>query len=225
MVDKAQAATAEQTVALPGEPVTAPLIARLARRLPDLDREIKDLDKQLGARFAEHPDARPITSLDGFDPILGAQLLAGTGSDLQAAFRSSGHLAAYAGLAPVPRDSGRIRGNLHCPQCYHRGLRRVFYLAALSAIKRPDSPSRAFYLRKRSEGKRHTQALIALAPRLVDVIWACCATAASSTPHHQSRPLPSLDRLIETPRQSATLKSRSDRRQGSTLAMWPLRPD
>ncbi|MEV5718749.1 IS110 family transposase, partial [Amycolatopsis mediterranei] len=32
--------------------------------------------------------------------------------------------------------------------------------------------SRVFYLRKRSEGKRHTQALIALARRLVDVIWA-----------------------------------------------------
>jgi transposase len=172
MVDKALAAAAEQTVALPGESVTAPLIARLARQLLELDREIKDLDKQLGARFAEHPAAGPITSLDGFGPILGAQLLAGTGGDLQTAFRSSAHLAAYAGLAPVPRDSGRIRGNLHRPQRYHRGLRRVFYLAALSAIKRPDGPSRAFYLRKRREGKRHTQALIALARRLVDVIWA-----------------------------------------------------
>jgi transposase len=172
MVDKALAAATEQTVALPGESVTAPLIARLARQLLELDRDIKDLDKQLADRFAEHPDAGPITSLDGFGPILGAQLLAGTGGDLQAAFRSSGHLAAYAGLAPVPRDSGRIRGNLHRPKRYHRGLRRVFYMAALSAIKRPDSPSRTFYLRKRSEGKRHTQALIALARRLVDVIWA-----------------------------------------------------
>ena len=172
MADKAVAAAGEQTVALPGESVTAPLIARLARQLLDLDREIKDLSKQLGERFAEHPDAGPITSLDGFGPILGAQLLAGTGGDLQTAFRSSAHLAAYAGLAPVPRDSGRVRGNLRRPQRYHRGLRRVFYLAALSAIKRPDSPSRAFYLRKRGEGKRHTQALIALARRLVDVIWA-----------------------------------------------------
>lgn len=172
MVDKALAAAAEQTVSLPQESVTAPLIARLARQLLDSDREIKDLDKQLAARFAEHPDAGPITSLDGFGPVLGAQLLAGTGGDLRAAFRSSAHLAAYAGLAPVPRDSGRVRGNLRRPKRYHRGLRRVFYLAALSAIKRTNSPSRAYYLRKRDEGKRHTQALIALARRLVDVIWA-----------------------------------------------------
>jgi transposase len=172
MVDKALAAAGEQTIVLAGESVTAPLIARLARQLLELDREIKNLDKQLAGRFGAHPDAGPITSLDGFGPILGAQLLAGTGGDLQAAFRSSAHLAAYAGLAPVPRDSGRVRGNLHRPKRYHRGLRRVFYLAALSAIRRPDGPSRAFYLRKRAEGKRHTQALIALARRLVDVIWA-----------------------------------------------------
>lgn len=172
MVDKALAAAGEQTVVLPGEAVTAPLIARLARRLLDLDREIKDLDKQLGERFAEHPHAENITSVDGFGPILGAQLLADTGGDLRAAFGNPGRLAAYAGLAPVPRDSGRVRGNLHRPKRYHRGLRRVFYMAALSAIKRVDGPSRIFYLRKRAEGKIHTQALIALARRLVDVIWA-----------------------------------------------------
>lgn len=172
MVDKALAAAGEQTIVLPGEAVTAPLIMRLARQLLDLDREIKDLDKQITSTFGEHPHAKPITSLDGFGPILGAQLLADTGGDLLAAFGNPGRLAAYAGLAPVPRDSGRVRGNLHRPKRYHRGLRRVFYLAALSSIKVKDGPSRAFYQRKRDEGKIHTQALIALARRLIDVIWA-----------------------------------------------------
>jgi transposase len=173
----AMAATAvkvavEQDLALPAEAVTAPLIARLAEQLLDLDREIKDLDKQLTGRFGEHPHAQNITSIDGFGPILGAELLADTGGNLAAAFGTPDRLAAYAGLAPVPRDSGRVRGNLHRPQRYHRGLRRVFYLAALSAIKRPDSPSRAFYQRKRAEGKRHVPALIALARRLVNLVWA-----------------------------------------------------
>lgn len=172
MADTALSVAGEQSLALPGEVVTAPLIARLARQLLDLDREIKDLDKQLGARFAEHPHAEIITSVDGFGPILGAELLADTGGDLAAAFGTPDRLAAYAGLAPVPRDSGRVRGNLHRPKRYHRGLRRVFYLAALSSIKRADGPSRAFYQRKRDAGKRHSQALIALARRLVDLIWA-----------------------------------------------------
>ena len=171
MVEKALAAAAAQTIALPSEAAVAPLIARLAAQLLDLDREIKDLDKQITSTFSEHPHAARITSVNGFGPILGAQLLADTGGDVLTAFGSSARLAAYAGLAPVPRDSGRVRGNLHRPKRYHRGLRRVFYLAALSAIK-PDGPSRAFYKRKRAEGKLHTQALIALARRLIDVIWA-----------------------------------------------------
>ncbi len=171
MVDKALAAAAAQTIALPTEATVAPLIARLAAQLLDLDREIKDLDKQITATFGEHPHAARIISVNGFGPILGAQLLADTGGDLQTAFGSSARPAAHAGLAPVPRDSGRVRGNLHRPKRYHRGLRRVFYLAALSAIK-PDGPSTSFYQRKRTEGKLHTQALIALARRLIDVIWA-----------------------------------------------------
>lgn len=171
MTRTALAAANEQTVALPAESVTAPLIARLAVDLLKLDRQIKDLDKQLTDRFGDHAQADKITSIPGFGPILGAQLLADTGGDLRAAFGNPGRLAAYAGLAPVPRDSGRITNNLHRPKRYHRGLRKVFYMAALSSI-RPEGPSRTYYQRKRAEGKIHTQALIALARRLVDVVWA-----------------------------------------------------
>lgn len=172
MVDKAIAAAGEQTVALPGEAVTAPLIQRLARQLLDRDREIKDIDKQITATFGEHPHAGPISSVDGFGPILPAELLADARGDLRTAFGNPGRLAAYAGFAPVPRDSGRISGNLHRPKRYHRGLRRVFYLAALSSIKVDGGRSRAFYQRKRAEGKLHTRVLITLARRRADVTWA-----------------------------------------------------
>lgn len=171
MAATATTAASEQTVALPAEAATAPLIAELARQLLAPGRQIKDLDRQITARTGDHPHAARITSVPGFGPLLAAYLLVFTGGNMAAVFGSPGRLAAYAGLAPVPRDSGRIHGNRHRPERYHRGLRRVFYMAALSAI-RPDGPSRAYYQRKRTEGKRHTQALIALARRLVDVIWA-----------------------------------------------------
>lgn len=171
MAKTAIGAADEQTIALPTEAVTAPLISRLAAELLELDRQIKDLDKQLTERFGDHRQADKIASIPGFGPILGAQLLADTGGDLLAAFGTPARLAAYAGLAPVPRDSGRVKNNLHRPKRYHRGLRRVFYMAALSST-RPDGPSRIYYQRKRAEGKLHTQALIALARRLIDVVWA-----------------------------------------------------
>lgn len=50
-------------------------------------------------------------------------------------------------------------------------LKRVFYQSAFASL-RSAPESRAFYDRKRSEGKKHTQALIALARRRVNVLWA-----------------------------------------------------
>jgi transposase len=157
-------------VRLPGEATTAVLVKRLARKLLDLDREIKDTDKLIAERFRTHPQARIIESLPGLGPILGAEFLVVTGADL-AAFATPGRLAAYAGLVPVPQDSGRVSGNLRRPKRYNRKLRRVFYMAALSSI-RVNGPSRVFYDKKRGERLIHTQALLALARRLVDVLWA-----------------------------------------------------
>jgi len=170
MVAKAHAAAAAQTVRLPGEAATAALITRQARKLLDLDREIKDFDKQITERFRAHPQARIIESMPGMGPILGAEFIAITAGDL-AAFGTAARLATYAGLAPVPDDSGKRKGVRHRPRRYHRRLRHVFYMAAFSSLK-TDGPSREFYARKRSERQRHTRAMIAPARRLVDVLWA-----------------------------------------------------
>ena len=124
----------------------------------------------ISERFRAHPQAAIIESMPGMGPILGAEFVVATGSSL-ASFATSGHLAAYAGLVPVPQDSGRVTGNLRRPQRYNRRLRHVFYMAAFSSIK-AEGPSRAFYERKRGERLTHTQALLALARRLVDVLWA-----------------------------------------------------
>ncbi len=50
-------------------------------------------------------------------------------------------------------------------------LRHIFYMSAQTAMMRP-GPSRDYYLKKRAEGLLHTQALLALARRRVDVLWA-----------------------------------------------------
>ncbi|MFI7672043.1 IS110 family transposase [Nocardia sp. NPDC049526] len=164
-------AAGRQSLALPGEADTAMLVKRIARKLLDLDREIKDTDKLITTRFREHPWAGIIESLPGMGPGLGAEFLVGTGGDL-ANFASAGRLASYAGLVPVPRDSGRVSGNLHRPKRYNRRMRRVFFMAALSSLRYENGPSRRFYDRKRGERLIHTQALLALARRLVDVLWA-----------------------------------------------------
>jgi len=180
MAATATAAAHEQTLRLPGEATTALLIARLARQLLELDRQIKDTDKLITSQFRAHPSAQIIESLPGLGPILGAEFLAATGGDLTG-FATAGRLASYAGLVPVAQDSGRVTGNLRRPKRYNRRLRRVFYMAALSSI-RASGPSRTFYERKRGERLIHTQALLSLARRLVDVLWALLRDGRTFTP-------------------------------------------
>ncbi|MFB7360341.1 IS110 family transposase [Streptomyces gardneri] len=164
-----EAAEAQHT-ALPGEKLAAAMVARLAKGVIALDQEIAELDALIEARFREHPHAEVILSLPGMGKLLGAEFLAATGGDMDA-FGSADRLAGYAGLAPAPRDSGRVSGNLRRPRRFHRGLLRAFYLSSLSSLKSCPA-SKAFYQRKRAEGKGHKQALLALSRRRVNVLWA-----------------------------------------------------
>lgn len=166
----AMSAAESQRVRVAGEEVTAILIARLAGSVLELDAQLSDVDKLIGDRFNSHRHAEIIASMVGIGQLLGAEFLAATGGNMKA-FASPDHLAGYAGLAPAPRDSGRRTGNLHRPKRYNRQLQRVFYTSALISIQRSPS-SKAFYDRKRTEGKRHEQAVLALARRRVNVIWA-----------------------------------------------------
>ncbi|MBM4790643.1 IS110 family transposase [Streptomyces sioyaensis] len=163
-----EAAQAQQT-ALPGEDVAGPIVAELAAEILALDDRLKRIDKQIRETFRAHPQAGTIESLPGMGPILGAEFVVAAG-DLTA-YADAGHLASAAGLVPVPRDSGRRTGNMHRPKRYSRRLRRVFYMSAQTSIIR-EGPNRDFYLKKRAEGCKHVQAVIALARRRAGVLWA-----------------------------------------------------
>ncbi|MFF9780714.1 Transposase and inactivated derivatives [Streptomyces sp. SceaMP-e96] len=164
-----QAAEAQHT-ALPGERLAAAMVVRLAKGVMALDEEIAEVDALIEARFREHPHAEVILSLPGMGKQTGAAFIAATGGDMDA-FGSADRLAGYAGLAPAPRDSGRVRGNLRRPTRFHRGLLNAMYLSALSSLKSCPA-SKTYYARKRAEGKGHKQALLALARRRVNVLWA-----------------------------------------------------
>lgn len=162
------AAQAQHTV-VPGQDVAASIVVDLATQLLAIGTRIGELDARITTAFRAHPQAEIIESLPGLGPILGAELIAATG-DLSG-YANAGRLASAAGLVPIPRDSGRRTGNLHRPMRYSRKLRRVFYLSAQSAMMR-EGPNRDYYLKKRGQGHGHVQALIALARRRVDVLWA-----------------------------------------------------
>jgi transposase len=169
LAQKALSAAKAQSLTLPAEGVAVRIVAELATEVLSFKEKISALDGELQQRFFARPEARILSSLPGMGPILGAEFLVAAG-DLRA-FGSADQLAAYAGLVPAARDSGKRTGNDRRMRGGNKVLKRVFYQSAFASL-RSAPESRAFYDRKRQQGKRHTQALIALARRRVNVLWA-----------------------------------------------------
>jgi transposase len=166
---KALGAARSQNVTLPAQEVGAAIVAELAEDVLGLKDRLQSIDEEIGQRFFARREARFLISLPGMGPILGAEFLVAVGEI--SAFESADRLAAYAGLVPAARDSGKRVGNNRRMRGGNKVLKRVFYQSAFASL-RSAPESRVFYDRKRAEGKRHTQALIALARRRVNVLWA-----------------------------------------------------
>ena len=157
-----------QRITVPGAMATSELIRELAGEALEARQKIIAIERDLEKLLASHPDDALIRSLPGMGTILTAEFLAAVG-DMRR-FTSADALACAAGLAPVQRQSGNRSG---WRRAYggDKALKRVFYQSAFCAVSTKDPLSKAFYDRKRSEGKHHTQALIALARRRVNVLW------------------------------------------------------
>ncbi|MFJ3890944.1 IS110 family RNA-guided transposase [Streptomyces rubrogriseus] len=163
-------AAERQHTAVNGEKVIAKMVHTRAREVMALNEKIAEIDKLIEGRFREHELAEVILSMPGMGPKLGAEFLVAVGGSLDG-FPTADRLAAFGGVAPAPHDSGKTSGNLRRPQRYHRRLQRVFYTSALVSSW-SDPNSKPFYDRKRAEGKSHVQAVLALARRRVNVLWA-----------------------------------------------------
>jgi transposase len=165
---KITAALDAQTLVVPGTPDFGRVIAGVATQLCDVHTERAKLAADLEARLEAHPLAPVLTSMPGvgFRTALKILTIVGDGS----AFPTAAHLAAYAGLAPVTRRSGSsIKGETRSQRGNH-ALKSALFLSAFASLA--DPTSRAYYDRKRAQGKRHNAALICLARRRVDVLFA-----------------------------------------------------
>ena len=168
LVEQIMTALDEQTVMVPGTTAAETILPRLADSLRDVLQQRDQVAAEVERMLDAHPLASVLTSMPGIGVRTAARILLEVGDGT--AFATPGHLAAYAGLAPVTRRSGSsIRGE-HPPRGGNKQLKRAFFLAAFAALA--DPINRAYYDRKRAEGKRHNAALICLARRRCDVLFA-----------------------------------------------------
>src|SRR5699024_5967574 len=80
------------------------------------------------------------------------------------AFETPGHLAAYAGIAPVTRGSGYSICGEFPARSGNKRLTHVLFNSAWVASNH-DPISKAYYDRKRTEGKHHNSTVNCLARR------------------------------------------------------------
>jgi transposase len=84
-------------------------------------------------------------------------------------FRSAAAFATYTGTAPIDVSSGDVVRH-RLSRAGDRQLNLCLHVMALTQI-RQDTPGRAYYQRKRSQGKGHKEAMRCLKRRLSDVVY------------------------------------------------------
>jgi len=182
LAELARACAAQQRIAIPGEAMTARIVREMAAEALVVRDRLASLDKELEAIVTAHPKGALVRSLPGMGAVLAAEFIAIAGDITR--FRSPAALAAAAGLAPVLRQSGHSR-TLRRARRGDKDLKRILYQSAFCAFStHPDS--RAYYDRKRREGKHHVQAVIALARQRSNVLWAMLTHDKPYNPDHRA---------------------------------------
>jgi transposase len=143
-----------------------------------LVEQIKYIEQQVSQTEAEIKRimteiASPIQSIPGIGPVTGAVILGEIG-DIRR-FERPSQLVAFAGLDATVRQSGEFEGTQN--RISKRGsphLRRALFQASLAAAcgAYPDPELRAFYEKKRAEGKHHLAVIGAVSRKLCNIIFA-----------------------------------------------------
>ena len=162
-------ALTEQTVVVPGTNAAVIVLPRLALHLITQHKQRDEVALEVEQRGLAPPLYPILTSMPGAGVRTAARFLTKV---VCRTFASAAYFAAYAGLAPVSRRSSSSRGN--------KTLKRALFLSAFAGQRAPIS--NAYYTRKINQGKRHNQALIALARQRCDVLFTMMHDGTFYTP-------------------------------------------
>jgi len=138
----------------------------------DLDlwrQRLADLERDIGALLDTHQVGKLLTTIEGIGPQSAARIIAAVGDP--ARFRSPGALAAYLGVVPGLRQSGKSnRARAAITPFGNARLRMALWMPVLAAV-RCNAWLRAFYERLRSAGKPAKVALVAALRKLMHAVY------------------------------------------------------
>ncbi|WP_143175825.1 IS110 family transposase [Cryptosporangium aurantiacum] len=133
-------------------------LERIYQRSKAADKELRELVVATGTRLLE---------LHGIGPSGAARLLVEVGNIQR--FPSKAHFGSWTGTAPIDASSGdRVRHRLS--RGGNRQINRVLHTMATVQLRNPTA-GRAYYDRRKAEGKTSMEAMRALKRRLSDVVY------------------------------------------------------
>jgi transposase len=147
-----------------------PAPRELAAALRSIDKLIAALDRRMQDLVASDPSLAPIAerlhTVVGFGPLLSAVM---ANTITRHPFQHADALIAYVGYDPRVRDSGQHRGRRFLSKRGPAELRRLLFVAAMSACK--TKLWKPFYERYRARGLSSTATLVILARKLIRIAF------------------------------------------------------
>jgi transposase len=144
-----------------------PMIVSDARRILELLEQIAGLDEAMAPLSEKSEIARRLSTIIGYGKTSVAELAGEIGTLDR--FSSEASLALYLGMCPLDNRSGQSQKTKSPRQVNWRGKAVMMTAVARHIDHVPES--RAYYDKKRAEGKKHNQAVRALGRHLVRVMW------------------------------------------------------
>ena len=154
------------------------LILTFLDQQQSLQAKADELEKDIGCLLKEF--STPLTSISGIGTLHAASILSEIGDISR--FSSADKLASYIGINPMIKQSGNYTvPNSHMSKHGSPYLRRAVWMAAQTAVVY-DPMFRAFFERKRSQGKNYMTAMGHVAKKMTTVIYAVMRDQIEYTP-------------------------------------------
>jgi transposase len=132
-------------------------------------RRLRSLEGDIETTLKDHEVGTLLTTIEGIGPQTAARLVAELGDP--AAFRSPAALAAFVGVVPALRQSGkRAPTRAALTPFGHASLRAKLWMPTLTAVRK-NPWLRAYYERLRARGKLPKVALIAAMRKLLIAVY------------------------------------------------------
>ncbi|OQK17554.1 transposase [Methyloprofundus sedimenti] len=144
-----------------------PMIQEDARRLLALMASIKTMDAKIDSQIQKSAYAQHIDSIPGFGLVCSAELAGEIGTLDR--FPKQSSFSIYIGMAPLDNQSGGYQGTKSPKHVNTRARKAMMTAVCRHMAYVPES--RAYYDKKRSEGKTHNKAVRALGRHISRVIW------------------------------------------------------